>query len=152
MDNLQPSQMMHIGGGLVIVIGSFLDWFGSGDFGINGWDTDQFGLLGILVALIVSGLVVILLAGKSGEAPPELELSTSRAQEPVVHRSQPLVAPGDVIASAETDSAPEMVARTIIEPRSDASPTIPSIGHMRAMWSHQPAGRPVIGRTRSPAR
>ena len=31
------------------------------------------------------------------------------------------------------------------------SPTRPSTGHMRAMWSHQPAGRPVIGMAFIPA-
>ena len=31
------------------------------------------------------------------------------------------------------------------------SPTTPSTGHMRAMWSHQPAGPPVTGTTLRPA-
>ena len=31
------------------------------------------------------------------------------------------------------------------------SPTTASTGHMRAMWSHQPAGRPVVTITRRPA-
>ena len=31
------------------------------------------------------------------------------------------------------------------------SPTTASTGHMRAMWSHQPAGRPVTGITSNPA-
>src|SRR5664279_3161014 len=31
------------------------------------------------------------------------------------------------------------------------SPTTASTGHIRAMWSHQPAGRPVTGMTHFPA-
>lgn len=62
MDNsdLKPSTMMLIGGGVVLLLGTFLDWvsFGSGDFsvGANAWDTDFFGLHGIIAAVI--GLVV----------------------------------------------------------------------------------------------
>ena len=82
MDNLKPSQMMHIGGGLVIVIGSFLDWFGAGDFGVNGWDTDQFGLLGILVALIGAVLAIggLLTASGNDENMPDQVLGLSRNQ------------------------------------------------------------------------
>lgn len=64
MDNsdLKPSTIMLIGGGAVLLLGTFLDWVSVdggdfiGDFGANAWDTDFFGLLGIVAALI--GLVI----------------------------------------------------------------------------------------------
>ncbi|NIR41760.1 MAG: hypothetical protein GWN79_27640 [Actinobacteria bacterium] len=60
MENVKPSSWMLMGGGLVLLISTFLDWVsvsaGGFDFGENAWDTDFFGLLGIICALI--GLLV----------------------------------------------------------------------------------------------
>ena len=57
MDNgIKPSTIMLIGGGAVLLISTFLDWFGSGSFGENGWETRGAGLLGIFLAAI--GVVV----------------------------------------------------------------------------------------------
>ena len=60
MENVKPSSWMLMGGGLVLLISTFLDWVsvsaGGFDFGENAWDTDFFGLLGIFCALI--GLAV----------------------------------------------------------------------------------------------
>lgn len=58
MDNsdIKPSTIMLIGGGAVLLLGTFLDWVSVGNFGANAWDTDFFGLLGIVVALI--GLLI----------------------------------------------------------------------------------------------
>jgi hypothetical protein len=58
MDNsdIKPSTIMLIGGGAVLLLGTFLDWVSVGSFGANAWDTDFFGLLGIVAALI--GLVI----------------------------------------------------------------------------------------------
>jgi hypothetical protein len=59
-NDIKPSTLMLIGGGVVLLLGTFLDWVsvdsGFGDFGANAWDTDFFGLLGIVAALI--GLVI----------------------------------------------------------------------------------------------
>jgi hypothetical protein len=58
--DIKPSTIMLMGGGAVLLLGTFLDWVsvGSGSFsiGANAWDTDFFGLLGIVAALI--GLVI----------------------------------------------------------------------------------------------
>ncbi|MEQ8842459.1 MAG: hypothetical protein RIB98_15860 [Acidimicrobiales bacterium] len=58
--DIKPSTIMLIAGGAVLLLGTFLDWVsvGEGDFsfGTNAWDTDFFGLLGIVAALI--GLVI----------------------------------------------------------------------------------------------
>jgi hypothetical protein len=50
--NPRPSIWMLLAGGVVLFISSFLDWFGSGSYGINAWETEYFGLIGILVALM----------------------------------------------------------------------------------------------------
>ncbi len=55
-NNVKPSTIMLIAGGAVLFISTFLDWasFGSGSFsvGINAWDVDGFGFLGIFCAAI----------------------------------------------------------------------------------------------------
>lgn len=62
MDNndMKPSTIMLIAGGAVLLISTFLDWYSVdtaiGDFSVNGWETDAFGLLGIFCALI--GVVI----------------------------------------------------------------------------------------------
>lgn len=55
MDGVRPSAFMFMGGGLVLFISTFLDWF-DGVVGFNGWETDAYGLQGIFVAVI--GLLV----------------------------------------------------------------------------------------------
>ncbi len=60
MDNsdIKPSTIMLIAGGAVLLLSTFLDWFSIdggeffSDFSANGWDTDAFGLLGIICAAI----------------------------------------------------------------------------------------------------
>ena len=47
-------------------------------------------------------------------------------------------------------SAVQLAGRSS-EKKAPFSPTTASTGHMRAMWSHQPAGRPVTATTRRPA-
>jgi hypothetical protein len=51
-NGIKPPTIMMIGGGVVLFIASFLDWQGEGDFGVNGWETDFYGLQGIFVAII----------------------------------------------------------------------------------------------------
>jgi hypothetical protein len=59
-NNLKPSTIMLMAGGAVLFISTFLDWasFGSGSFsvGINAWEVDGFGLLGIMCAAI--GIII----------------------------------------------------------------------------------------------
>ena len=50
--NPRPSVWMLLAGGAVLFLGTFLDWFGSGGFGFNAWETEYFGFLGIFVALM----------------------------------------------------------------------------------------------------
>lgn len=56
MDNMKPSQLALIGGGALVLVSTFLDWFSVGEagfsFGYSGWETGSFGLLGIFVAAI----------------------------------------------------------------------------------------------------
>ena len=52
MENLKTTQIMLIAGGAILLISTFLDWRSRGDFGVNGWETDSFGLQGIFIALI----------------------------------------------------------------------------------------------------
>ena len=51
MAGIKPSTMMMIGGGAVLFISTFLDWWSVGRFSASGWETDAFGILGIIVAL-----------------------------------------------------------------------------------------------------
>ena len=37
---------------------TMLDWQSSGSFGVNGWDTDFYGLHGIIVALIAADIAI----------------------------------------------------------------------------------------------
>ncbi len=54
--NLKPSAITMMAGGVLLFISTFIDWAGSGPFGVNGLETDKFGLLGIIVLLV--GLAV----------------------------------------------------------------------------------------------
>ena len=51
-DNVKPTTIMLIAGGAVLFISTLLDWRSAGSFGVSGWETDNWGLLGIVVALI----------------------------------------------------------------------------------------------------
>ncbi|GJM38391.1 MAG: hypothetical protein DHS20C19_17580 [Acidimicrobiales bacterium] len=61
-NDIKPSTIMLIAGGAVLFISTFLDWISIdggeffGDFGANAWETDAFGLLGIICAVI--GLII----------------------------------------------------------------------------------------------
>lgn len=50
--NPRPSVWMLLAGGGVLFLSTFFHWFGSGGYGINAWETEYFGLLGIFVALM----------------------------------------------------------------------------------------------------
>lgn len=56
MDNIKPSTWLLMGGGIVLLLSTFLDWVSVGPFGANAWDTEFFGLLGIYCAII--GLII----------------------------------------------------------------------------------------------
>ena len=50
--DIKPSTIMLIAGGAVMALSTFLDWFGS-DFGdASAWETEIFGLFGIVVFVI----------------------------------------------------------------------------------------------------
>src|SRR4051812_7406691 len=51
-NNPRPSVWMLLAGGAVLFLASFFHWFGVGSYGVNAWETDSFGLVGILVALM----------------------------------------------------------------------------------------------------
>lgn len=82
MDNgIKPSSIMLIGGGVLLFIATLLDWFGSGSFGYNGWETKAYGLQGIFVAAI--GVIVavgVALSTFGNVSLPDSVLSFSRNQ------------------------------------------------------------------------
>jgi len=52
-NNIKPSTIMLIAGGAVLVLSSFLEWNDRFAFsGSSGWETDLYGIQGIVVALI----------------------------------------------------------------------------------------------------
>lgn len=57
-NNVKPSTIMLIAGGVVLFIATLLDWQSSGSVGFNGWETDFYGLHGIIVALIAADVAV----------------------------------------------------------------------------------------------
>mgnify|MGYP001812660189 CR=1 FL=1 len=52
MMQLRPGQITALVGGVLILISTFLDWFGIGPFGVNAYDGDFFGFTGILLLLL----------------------------------------------------------------------------------------------------
>ncbi len=68
MDSLKPSQIALMAGGLVLLIGSFLDWQSLGPFGFNAWDR---GLLGFFL-LVISGVAIAV--GAIGAFAPQVSL------------------------------------------------------------------------------
>lgn len=57
MNNIKPTQLMVLGGGALLLVGSFLDWYSVGPFGANAYDGDFFGLTGILILLLSIELI-----------------------------------------------------------------------------------------------
>lgn len=51
MNDLKPGPILMLGGGVLLLLSSFLDW----GPGTSGFETDAFGLLGILTLLIGVG-------------------------------------------------------------------------------------------------
>ena len=86
MDNMRPSQMMTIGGGIILLISTFLAWVsvGSGDFSFseNGWGTSLWGIQGIIVAIIGAAVALGGLMHATGNASnmPDKVVSLSHDQ------------------------------------------------------------------------
>ena len=78
MDNgIKPSTIMMIGGGVLLVISSFLDWGGP----FSGWEFDFFGLHGILVAAIGAAVALgVALTTFGNVSLPDSVLGFSRNQ------------------------------------------------------------------------
>ena len=74
-DGIKPSTIMLIAGGAVMLFSTFLDWRSKFGSGINGWEIDAFGLLGIFVALIgllIAGAVAVSTFTNNVNLPDEL--------------------------------------------------------------------------------
>ena len=67
MNQLKPSALMLLGGGVALLISTFIDWVGSGPFGFNVYESGAFGLTGIF--LLVISLVTIGVAAVRNFAP-----------------------------------------------------------------------------------
>lgn len=63
MNDLKPGPILMLGGGVLLLLSSFLDWGPS----TNGFDTDVFGLLGIVTLLI--GVAAAGIGGATAFAP-----------------------------------------------------------------------------------
>ncbi len=78
--DMKPPAMMRLGGGALLFIGSFLDWYGASEggfsFGASGTDTDFNGLQGIFALVI--GLAIATVAGLRAFA-PQVKLPTDVA-------------------------------------------------------------------------
>ena len=73
------------------------------------------------------------------------------AQHLGAHRLQPAPSVG-TLGLALHEARPELARLWSCHiQKAPFSPTTASTGQKRAMWSHQPAGRPVTGMTRNPA-
>lgn len=79
MDNMKPSQLMVIGGGILLFISTFLAWasFGSGDFSssASGWETSLWGFQGIFVAIIgalIGGAGILKATGNAANMPDKV--------------------------------------------------------------------------------
>lgn len=59
MGNMKPGALMMLGGGALLFISSFLNWFKFGPFSQSGLDTDLTGLQGIVILLIGGGVAAI---------------------------------------------------------------------------------------------
>lgn len=56
--DIRPGQIAKIVGGVIILISSFLDWFGFGPVGFNAFDGSRLGFTGILLVLLSLELIV----------------------------------------------------------------------------------------------
>lgn len=59
MDTSNPGPLLLLGGGVLIALGSILDWFGGFGGGASGLNTDLNGLFGIIALLIGIGLAAV---------------------------------------------------------------------------------------------
>ncbi len=59
MGNMKPGALMMLGGGALLFISSFLNWFKFGPFSQSGLDTDITGLQGIVILLIGAGVAAV---------------------------------------------------------------------------------------------
>ena len=49
---LRPGQITALVGGVLMLISTFVDWFGAFGFGVNAYDGDFFGFTGIFLLLL----------------------------------------------------------------------------------------------------
>ena len=63
MNDLKPGPILMLGGGVLLLLSSFLDWWGP----FSGFETDYFGLLGIFTLLI--GIAAAGIGGATAFAP-----------------------------------------------------------------------------------
>jgi hypothetical protein len=86
MNQLRPSQIAIVVGGVVVLISSFLDWmsfsFGAGSIGFSAYENALFGLTGIflLVIAVICIAVPLLGAFASDVKLPESVAGLSRNQ------------------------------------------------------------------------
>jgi len=59
VNNVKPGAMMMLGGGALLFISSFLNWYKFGPFTQSGIDTDLTGLQGIVILLIGADIVAV---------------------------------------------------------------------------------------------
>ena len=79
--NVRPSVWLQLGGGVVLFLATFFNWFGSGSYGVNAWKTDSFGLLGIFVAVMAAATAVLVgLTTFAGTKLPDQVLGLSWSQ------------------------------------------------------------------------
>ncbi|GEM_PF-2110582 len=80
MDNdIKPSTLLLIGGGIALFVSTFLDW--TDDASVNGWSTENFGTMGIILAAISLGLTISVISTTFGElTAPESILGFSQDQ------------------------------------------------------------------------
>lgn len=55
---LRPGQITALVGGVLILISTFLDWFGFFGFGVNAYNGDVFGFTGIILLLLSLDIIV----------------------------------------------------------------------------------------------
>jgi len=80
MDNdIKPSTLLLVGGGIALFVSTFLDWTSGAS--INGWSTENFGTMGIVLAAISLGLTISVISTTFGElTAPESILGFSQDQ------------------------------------------------------------------------
>ena len=63
MDNIKPAALVTMAGGVLLLISTFLDWFGVLGFGFNLFEGDLFGLSGIFMLIMAIICIVVPLLG-----------------------------------------------------------------------------------------